>query len=257
MLPGKLAARDPQLGDYHSQVSLGNIPGVFKVYKFGRGLLKGVGKFAPIAPLDGTLTLPAVPNFVTPTSSDINDVYGGTGAWSVHITGLGETKEMETEIVRMNEQSTKKFFRVFRVFVYQCGVAVNPFPYEASDIGNNIGDITLTHAEGPVAMINARMGQTLMAVFTVPKDHVALMWSADTNMGKDADAVGYFFLRDTKLENSAWRVQGIRDMYRNTVGKSWRLPSKIDELTDIIMAAEGSLNDTVSGTFEMEIRRIR
>lgn len=255
----KYVAQDREFGDYFAKVSLGHIPDTFRVYKFGRGVLEGASYYTPMWDLGGQYTFPETADYVTPTSDNAGDVSGGAGAWSVYIFGLGEDKYLQSELVLMGQQSTKKFWRVFRMYVHRSGVAHNPFPNQVTDVGNNLGTITLTHAGTglPVAGILPRKGQTLMAIFTVPKDHVALVWSADTNMGQEGDTVGMLFSRDTELPNAPWRIQGERDMYRNEVGKTWKLPSPVDELTDMVFAASGGINDNISGTFELEVRRIR
>ena len=245
------------LGNYYTQVALGNILGVFRVYKFGRGIGKGAGIFAPLTDLFGNYIFPDTEDFVTPTSPEGVDVPAGAGAWNVWIYGLNAEKNMISELVPIGQASTKKFWRVFRAFVWQCGT--NLFPYTVNDVGNNVGAITITHAGTtlPVAIIQARKGQTMMAIFTVPKGHIALVHAADTNAGKENDQTGMFWMRDTSYPNAPWRIQGERDMYRNSVGKDWTLPGKFTEGMDIVMAVEGAMNDPISGTFELEVRRVK
>ena len=242
-------------GDFYEQLAVGNVERSSSVYKFGRTVLVN-GKRVPLWDGNSNYVFPTSADKVTLTSDDTDDAVGGTGARTVRIFGLDENWELVDEILDVGATSVNNYIRVFRMYVQTCGTHL--FPYDNSHTGNNIGTLTCTHngTNEPIAIILPAMGQTLMAIYTIPAGYKALLVSAHTTNGKNADAIGYFYCRNNTIQDSAWRCKGIRDMYRNEVGIKHTIPSNIGEKTDIMFAVEGSGGNTVSGTFELELIKI-
>ena len=105
-------------------------------------------------------------------SSDAADDIDGTGAQKITIQGLDANwlpKSLEVDMNGTSETTVAStFIRVFRAFVTQAG---------SGEV--NAGDITLSIGGITVAKISADMGQTLMAVYTVPAGFTAYItqWS--------------------------------------------------------------------------------
>jgi len=244
------------LSDYFEQLAQGKVANRSSIYKFGRVICLGASIRIPMWDGNANYIFPVTANTVTVTSDDIADAPAGIGARSVHIYGLDENWEEINEIITLGATSTKTFIRVYRAHVEESGTS--DFPYDSTKIGNNKGTITITHngTTSPIAVILPGLGQTLMAIFTIPVGYKALMWAAGTNNGKNNDAIGHLYSRDNTIVNAPWRCRGIRDMYRNLVNKTWRIPRVYTEKTDILFAISSTNGDTVSGTFELEMVKL-
>ena len=95
------------------------------------------------------------------SSTSLNDVAGGTGAYSLHIEGLDSNFREVHEDVPLNGltvvNSKHKFYRVNRAYVLTSG---------SSD--QNEGGITIGDGTGTLAFIGVDTAQTEQAVYTVP-----------------------------------------------------------------------------------------
>lgn len=241
---------------YYAQVSLGQVPGTSRVYKFG-AVVTTTGKRTPATDLNTNYVFPTTANTLTVTSDNAADVNQGAGAWSVTIEGLNLAREEISETVLIGATTLQEFYRVNRAFVWETGTGV--FPYDITQVGNNVGTITITHngTAAPIAAIQPMNGQTLMAIFSVPKGKRALVWAADATNGKQNQAAtAWLYLKDDTRANAPWLMKGTRNMYRNTVQKTWRMPSVMPAGHDLVFAVEGQTGDPVSATFEMELQDI-
>ena len=240
--------------DYFEQLSLGNIPERFSFYKFGR-MKTVINKRVPMWDGNVNYIFPTTADTITITSSvPASDNPTGVGAQSVKIFGLDENFDLIDEIIALGATGLKKFIRVFRMQVYESGTT--SFPYDALNIGNNVGILTATHGgtEEAVAIILPEIGQTLMAMFTVPKGYTVLLWDAETGIGKGQEATGLLMTRDNTRTKAPWLTKGIRDMFENTVGNDFKAPVAYTEKTDIVFAILGTVNNNnVSGALQMEL----
>lgn len=246
-------------GDFFEQISLGNVSDTYSVYKFGRGKTIS-GKNVPIWDGNSNYIFPTTANPITLESDNVNDTLLGTGARVIRVYGLDANWNEIVEDIELNGTtpvtSVNDFLRVYRMYVLEVGT--QEFPYDSTFIGNNIGEIKAIHTgtTSPIAYILEQMGQTLMAIFTIPKGYKALMWEAHTSEDRGANITGMLFMR-TNGDTPVWRVKGIRDIYRNNVGVSHKITSAIPEKTDILFAMNGSASgDYVSATFELELIKI-
>ena len=247
-------------GNYFEEIALGNVTNTNCVYKFGRGKTIS-GKNVPLWDGNSNYVFPTSGEIVTLKSDETDDTILGDGARKIRIYGLDENWELQEEIVELNGttlvNSVGKYIRLFRMYVYECGLQL--FPYDDSTIGTNVGTITATHTgtTEPIAMILPLNGQTFMAIYTIPAGYKSLMWSAHTSEDRGANVVGKLFTKDNVQDHSAWRVKGVRDMYRNDVGINFTIPKVYSEKTDILFAINGSASgDYVSGTFELELIKL-
>jgi len=143
--------KQPGDNDYFEQLALGEFPERSFVYKFGR-VLTVAGKRKPAWDGPGTYTFPETADKITITSDDEADVADGNGAREVRIYGLNENWEQITEVVPIGGTTQNYYIRVHRLWVEKSGLT--QFPYNGTEVGNNVGTITATHpTAGAVAII--------------------------------------------------------------------------------------------------------
>jgi hypothetical protein len=179
-----------------------------------------------------------------------------TGASVVHVYGLDENYNEKQEFLIMNGTTnvptTSAYWRIFRMHI----------DGSASRITNNVGNITATAVtDGTVtAQITAALGQTLMAIYTIPDGKTGLMTSFSASIFKGAvGALADITLRQTKFAGPDG-AGGVTEHYLSlaTDGASYVQhqfsPYKVfQERTDVWMRCEtSSANDiSITGAFDI------
>jgi hypothetical protein len=186
---------------------------------------------------------------VSVVSSDAADDIDGTGAQKITIQGLDANWLPKTLEVDMDGTSSitvaSTFIRVYRAIVSQAG---------SGEV--NAGDITLSIDGTTVAKISADMGQTLMAVYTVPAGFTGYITQWSFSSGASASNKyldGRLIVRknagiiQTKARATVQNTAFLQDLPKATV---------VSEKDDIeVRAVTSSGTDAVSGTFTVLLKR--
>ena len=200
---GNFLSNDPML-----DIARGAISGLGPVNKFGRNADIDAGSVPEdIWSAGGVWVAPTAARTHTITSSNANDIAGGTGVRTIQICGLDENWEEADEEVTMNGTTgvgtSTTFVRIFRMYGKTAG-----------SNGTNIGTISATAAvDGTVtAEIDAGKGQTLMAIYTVPAGKTAYQVHGDiivNKSGSTSAAQADFEIRirpNADTADAVWRV---------------------------------------------------
>jgi hypothetical protein len=140
---------------------------------------------------------------------------------------------------------TQQFLRVYRAY------AVN-----AGTLGTNQGIINITHNTSTdlIARIQPFNGQTLMALYTVPRGKKITIKRTGKTAGEGKNAVVKFKFRNNGIENPAIRLAGIVDIFQNQVVIDTPYPIDAPEKTDIWLTAQSSAAGTsVSGSINFTL----
>lgn len=163
------------------------------VSKFGANPDVGAGSTEDIWANGGLYTgfLQAASAVRIKAGGDSNDTAAGTGARSVVIVGLNENwEEAEEEVATAGASAsgatTTTFVRVFRAYITDVGVYG----------GQNADDIVIETTGGAVmANIVASMGQTQMAIYTVPANKQAYIRRLSVSVEANKPTTVNFFQR--------------------------------------------------------------
>jgi hypothetical protein len=114
----------------------------------------------------------------------------------------------------------------------------------------NTGTITFTSTDSTVmAQIQPGMGQTLMAIYTIPANRTGIITDADLRMGAASKtANGRLFMRDS---TGAWQVKHTIEVVEGEAMHEWSYFPEIPALTDVrweVALAAGQTNE-VSADF--------
>ncbi len=167
------------------------------IHKFGRNPAVANGAWEDIWETGGTMLWPTAAQTLKVQSSTAADTSDGAGARSITVIGLSSSFEPLQETINTAGTSTgtglKKFVRVDRAFVEDAGA------YGGLFTGGNRGSITVnTSTGGAMATISATTGggtvgegQTQLARFTIPADHVGYVPSVHLSVdaNKPADII--------------------------------------------------------------------
>jgi len=242
-------------GDLYSwgiNISNGAVDGVSYIEKFGRNDTLS-GDIETIWDGSSIYTYLSSASSVYVTSSDGDDAPAGTGARQVEVQGLDENYALTTETIDIDDgASDTTFIRVFRVIVTSVGSG-----------GQAAGTISVRSASGGggtlLAQIGkvgtgggASLGQTFMALYTVPAGYTAYLtqWTIGAG-GQNADTTALLVARPL---NGAFNSKDIVISAGSQYSKNYIVPLKFTEKTDIeIRAFSSSSGNDCSSTFNLII----
>lgn len=165
---------------------------------------------------------------------------------TVTVQGLDENWNYQSEditILGADTLGTKLWRRVNRAFVTSATAAVN--------VGN-IDIEALAPGGTTVARIEANLGQTLMAVYTIPAGYIGYLYQGTMTIENGGDATGYMFVR----RNGAGVTFRVGHTFEVTSGSPYNyqfsFPPAIPEKSDIdVRALVRSNNSRVTAAFDI------
>jgi len=214
--------------DDYLSIAMGHAKNVSHIHKFGANFDIDTGSDPEsiwtgggLYPWDAFDTAGVL--VLTSTSTEDDEDKGGgvegTGAHRVFVEGLDENYNLVTETFITNGTSTRTgtqtFKRVFRAFV---------------TAGNtNIGTITFTRGGTNVMQIDAGRGQTLMAIYTIPKNYTGFMLNLDLTVNAFRDA--QLSVKQRPF-NGVFRIAHMAEA-RGLYSYNFKIPLKFEQKTDI------------------------
>ena len=219
-------------------VSRGLVEDFSGIQKFGYNSSVG-SSFETIWDGGGDYTFITSAGTATATSSDTDDNTG-----TVEIQGLDSNYDLATETLTIGGSAgTTSFIRVFRAIL------------KTANTGDtNVGTITITVSSTTVAQIQPTYGQTLMAVYTVPRNHNAYLVQLDVGSSKDLENEIKFRIKSIDNGN-AWNTRSFITTRGGFTEKNYHVPEIIEGKTDIEMRAKSSATSSVSGGFELFLEK--
>ncbi len=230
------------------------------IHKFGRNPAVANGVWEDVWLTGGTYVWPQAGSVLHVFSSTAADTVLGAGARTVTVQGLSTAFEEMSETIDLAGTSTSigslNFQRVNRAFVDDAGT------YAGLVVGGNKGTITINTAGGDaLATIGVDttvgLGQTEIARYTVPHNHVAFVKSIaiDVDAGKNAD-VAFFQRRKADVVAAPFTAKRLIVFFDGVLGHTDLQPTTpfgpFPEKTDLWMSAKGGGAATeVSANFEI------
>ena len=215
-------------------VSRGKVRGAFHIIKFGENLDVD-GNMETIWDGGGLYTYLTSAGVLTVTSSDSDDSSSGTGARTVTVEGLDANYNQVSETLTVGGGAgSVEFFRVFRAFVATSGSS-----------GTNEGTISIAQGATTLAQIRVAggqgLGQTFMAIYTVPAGYTGYIYQWDLSTAKSDGDV--FLVKRGHNDNGTWRSQDVMHTNQNSIERNYKFPLKIEEKADIEVRAYSSTNN--------------
>ena len=210
------------------------------VQKFGLNTAVGTS-FETIWDGNNTYTYPSSAGTATATSSDTSSDNTGT----VEIQGLDSNYDLATETITIGgSASTTSFIRVFRARMKTANTGTG-----------NVGVISITVSSTTVAKIRAGYGQSLMAIYTVPRNKRAYLMQLDVGSSKDLENEIRFITKEISNGN-VWTTKAFITTRGGFVEKNYAVPVIVNEKTDIELIAKASATSAVSGGFELILEKV-
>ena len=220
-------------------IQRGDINNFSGIQKFGYNASVGTS-FETIWDGGGDYTFITSAGTATATSSNTDDNTG-----TVEIQGLDSNYDLATETLTIGGSAgSTSFIRVFRAKMIN------------ANTGNaNVGTITITVSSTTVAQIQPTYGQTLMAVYTVPRKHQAYLVQKDIGSSKDLENEIKFRIKEIDNGN-VWNTRSFITTRGGFVEKNFLVPEIIQPKTDIEMRAKSSATSSISAGFELILEKI-
>ena len=230
--------------DWKLNLSRGKVRNAYAVHKFGSNPTPANGIEHTV--WDGASLYPwaswdAGASLVYLKSSDAGDT-----SITVYIEGLDENYNVQSEIVTLDPTnplttaavSVNTYIRLFRMY--------------NSSATSELGDITAHYGSDAgvvVAQITAGEGQSLMAVYTVPLGHTALILNHEFS-GSGASALKSRFMRRNAGE--VFRNQHAGSVSGNQYNKTYAIPLVCGAKSDIdIRVIPSTGSSQITSSFEM------
>ncbi len=162
-----------------------------------------------------------------------NDVLTiGTGAWTVSVQGLDANWEIQEVTVSLDGTNPidlpGTWLRVFRAKVVTAGST-------HANVGNII--VRIDGGGTTIAQILAALGQTTMALFTVPAGKTGYLSKFDVSVlfgtGGGAQGDVALFARDSAIADAAFQIKIELGGKSGEAGRTFTTPLRFTEKTDI------------------------
>lgn len=198
----------------------------------------------------GTLyTLPTSAQTMTVSSANANDTGNGTGARTLYVEGLDANYDKISETITLSGQTgvtlTKQYLRILRAYVVTAGSGGT----NAGIIYIGYGTVTTGKPATVQAHLVAGMAQSLLGLFTVPRNRTGYMMSVNFR----SDARGEMFVYQRPF-GGVFRILR-RLPIIDTVDIYFSIPIRFEEKTDIQvrgMSAVGTCKMGVSFDMVLE-----
>ena len=237
--------------DYSINISAGQQDGVGYIEKFGRNNTMS-GNIETIWDGSNIYTYLTSASSVHITSSDGNDTTAGTGARTVEVQGLDQDYNLATETINVDDSASQTtFIRVFRAIVKETGsggqaAGVISIRSAASGGGTLLAQIQKVGTGG-----GASLGQTFMAIYTVPAGKTAYLtqWTVGAG-GQNADTTCFFAARP--FDDGAFNSKDIIISAGQQFSKNYKIPLQFTEKTDLeVRGFTSSSGNDCSSSFNL------
>lgn len=224
---------------YLFSVAAGAVDGVKIIKKFGQN--PAVDSTATIWDEGGIYEYLTSAQNVSIASTSANDTELGTGARSVRVSGLDENWLEKDEVVTLNGQTpvviSGQYIRIFRMEVLSAGSTGSG----EGTIRSGIGTFTAGVPSQTLAAINNGLNQTLMAMYTVPDDKVAIFGEFFANSGKSSEVNVDSFTREF---GSVFRIKRRVGLFESSFFVTNSFPFVNMPRDDIEIRATASVSST-------------
>lgn len=221
--------------DYLYDIAEGNVSNHLVLNTFGHNATVGTSWETVWSP-SSVYPYMSTADQIEVLSNDLNDDDTDTGAWTVQIYGLDPNWDEANETITMNGAgvvtTTGSYIRVFRAKVATAGTS-----------GVNEGTITIRDQDTDTtrATIAQEIGQTLMAVWTVPDGYTFYMtsWYGGSAVTKALD-IG-LFVRDNAVSDASLQNKEFMNFSDTTFKVHKEIPNAFTGRTDIEIRAKTSV----------------
>ena len=215
-----------------------NIPNFSGIQKFGYNTAVGT-VFETIWENGSLYAYPtsSTTAVATSTSTDDNDSL-------VHIYGLDSNWDLADEVITVGgSASTTSFIRVFRSVLTNANTGIV-----------NVGKITTTVNSLPVSIIDVGYGQSLQAIYTIPRNYRGYLMSIDVGTSKQKEVEAKFMQRP--LNGNTFQTKSLITSFGTPFRKDYLVPEILSEKSDLEIRAKADATTSISAGFQLILEKI-
>ena len=219
-------------------IQRGNIPNFSGIQKFGYNTAVGT-VFETIWENGSLYSYPtsSTTAVATSTSTDDNDSL-------VHIYGLDSNWDLADEVISVGgSASTTSFIRVFRSVLTNANTGIV-----------NVGKITTTVNSLPVSIIDVGYGQSLQAIYTIPRNYRGYLMSIDVGTSKQKEVEAKFMQRP--LNGNTFQTKSLITSFGTPFRKDYLVPEILSEKSDLEIRAKADATTSISAGFQLILEKI-
>jgi len=219
-------------------IQRGNIPNFSGIQKFGYNTAVGT-VFETIWENGSLYSYPtsSTTAVATSTSTDDNDSL-------VHIYGLDSNWDLADEVITVGgSASTTSFIRVFRSVLTNANTGIV-----------NVGKITTTVNSLPVSIIDVGYGQSLQAIYTIPRNYRGYLMSIDVGTSKQKEVEAKFMQRP--LNGNTFQTKSLITSFGTPFRKDYLVPEILSEKSDLEIRAKADATTSISAGFQLILEKI-
>ena len=173
----------------------------------------------------------------TSTSTDDNDSL-------VHIYGLDSNWDLADEVITVGgSASTTSFIRVFRSVLENANTGVV-----------NVGKITTTVNSLPVSIVDVGYGQSLQAVYSIPRNYRGYLMSIDVGTSKQKEVEAKFMQRP--INGNTFQTKALVTSFGTPIHKDYFVPEILSEKSDLEMRAKADATTSISAGFQLILEKV-
>ena len=173
----------------------------------------------------------------TSTSTDDNDSL-------VHIYGLDSNWDLADEVITVGgSASTTSFIRVFRSVLENANTGIV-----------NVGKITTTVNSLPVSIVDVGYGQSLQALYTIPRNYRGYLMSIDVGTSKQKEVEAKFMQRP--LNGNTFQTKSLVTSFGTPFRKDYLVPEILSEQSDLEMRAKADATTSISAGFQLILEKV-
>lgn len=237
----------PANEDFLSKVAKGLVKGHSLENKFGRNPAVANTGSEDVWDNGGDYPFQSTAQAVEIISDSTDDDDGGIGANTVEVFYYDNNGDQQSVVATMNG-TTAVALGVSARSVYRMVVKVS------GTSKTNVGNISVRLVSTPSTILGkilATNGQTLMAIYMVPKGKTAFLVDYNISTGRLTDASGRFFARPS---GGSWNTKRCSNTYQNGLNFNYKLYPKFEELTEFKVTVSSALNNAdITAEFDLLI----
>jgi len=215
-------------------LSQGELQGASFIDKFGYNGQVGTG-YETVWSGSNIYTYIETAGTAVVTSSNTSDDNGGT----VLVQGLdADYNEVSETLTIGGAAGTVEFHRVHRASLATANTG-----------DTNSGTVTITVDTKSAAIIDPGYGQTLMALYTIPKGKTGFLFQIDIGNSKQTELEAKIVVRNGA--SGVWNTKSFITTREGFSEKNFHIPVSIPQKNDIELRVKGSATSAVSGGFEL------
>jgi len=228
--------------DFILEVEKGNIPGHDIVII--RGHSHSIGASEQIIwDIAANYMFPAGPTQMNVSSTDTDDVVGGSGLWNLTVEGLNFAGVEINETIQMNGQNpvgtVNQYFRINRLVGLEGGSS-----------GGNEGDVYIgvgapaagVPSAGTYNMIEETRGNSLCGVYSLPVNHTAFLIKGRAGTADNKIVSFSLLVKSMCFDNQVWRY--LRHIQVDQQFVYFEGTEMICQRADILLRSEAASADT-------------